>query len=142
MLVVTKSYDDQRSHNGESRYSTDRIQIATKSMLGTSTTNGEYRKLIGVKTMSLFGYDVQFVLFRVFPVFQNLNYKLQRRLSDVLPNQQSHKVLHSDALASTMAPYQAFTTVCSYRVGVKRCYVSPFKSKFGLTSYRKYPPDL
>ena len=27
----------------------------------------------------------------MFPVFQNLNYKLQSRLSDVLPNQQSHQ---------------------------------------------------
>ena len=65
-------------------------------MLGT--INGEHRKLIGVKTMSLFGYEVQFVLFGVLPMFQNLNYKLQRRLSDVLPNQQSNQVLYSDAL--------------------------------------------
>ena len=36
------------------------IQFATKSMLGT--TNGEYRKLIDVITMSLFGYEVRFVL--------------------------------------------------------------------------------
>ena len=36
------------------------IQLATKSMLGT--TNGEHRKLIGVETMSLFGYKVRFVL--------------------------------------------------------------------------------
>ena len=81
------------SHSGESPLlESTGIQFVTKSMLGT--TNGEHRKLIGVKTMSLFGYGVQFVLLclGVLPVFQNLNYKLQRRLSDVLPDQQSHQV--------------------------------------------------
>ena len=111
------------SHNGESPLiKSTGIQFATKYMLGT--TNGEHRKVIGVKTMSFFGYEVQFVLFRVLPAFQNLNRKLQRRLSDVLPNQQSHQVLYSDALAPTVVPYQAFTTVlCGYRVGVleRRC---------------------
>ena len=41
--------------------------------------------------MSLFGYEVQFVLSGVLPVSQNLNYKLQRGPSDVLPNQQIHQ---------------------------------------------------
>ena len=77
------------SHNGETLLKPTEIQFATKSMLGK--INGEHRKLIGVKTMSLFGYEVQFVLFGVLPVFQNLNYKLQSRLSDVLPNQQGHQ---------------------------------------------------
>ena len=36
------------------------IPFVAKSMLGT--TNGEHRKLIGVETMSLFGYEVRFVL--------------------------------------------------------------------------------
>ena len=36
------------------------IRITTKSML--STTKGEHRKLIGIKTMSLFGYGIQFLL--------------------------------------------------------------------------------
>ena len=64
------------SHNGESPLlKPTEIQFATKHMLGT--TNVEYRKLIGVKTMSLFGYKVQFVLSGVLPVFQNLNYELQ-----------------------------------------------------------------
>ena len=91
-------------------------------MLGT--TNGEHQKLIDVKTMSLLGYEVQFALFAVPLVFQNLDYKLQRRLSDVLPNQQSNQVLYSDALDPTVVPYQAFTTVlCGCRVGVleRRC---------------------
>ena len=51
------------------------------------TTDGEHRKLIGVETMSLFGDEVRFVLLGVLQVFQNLNYNLQKRLSDVLPNQ-------------------------------------------------------
>ena len=93
------------------------IQFATKPML--ETTNGERRKLIGVRTMSLFEYEVQFVLSGVLPVVQNLNCKLQRRLSNVLPNQQVIKCMYSDALANTAVPYQTFTTVlCSYRAGV------------------------
>ena len=94
------------------------IQIAIKSMPGT--TNREHRKLVGVKMMSLFGYGIQFLLSGGLSVFQNLNYNLHKRLSDVLPNQQNHQVLYSDdALAPTAVPYPAFTTVlCSYRVGV------------------------
>ena len=61
----------------------------TKGMPGI--TNREHRKLIGVKTMSLFGYEVQFLLSGVLPVFRNLNCKLQKRLPDVLPIQQSHQ---------------------------------------------------
>ena len=121
-VAITKSYDGQRSHNGESPLlKPTGIQFATKYMLATKW---EHRKLTGVKTMSLFGYEVQFVLFGELPVFQNLNYKLQRKLSNVLPNQQSHQVLYSNALASTVVPYQMFTTAsCSYRAGVleRRC---------------------
>ena len=43
------------------------------------------------KTMCLFGCEVQFLLSGVLPVYQNLNYKLQKRLSDALSNQQSHQ---------------------------------------------------
>ena len=63
-------------------------------------------------------YELQFPLSGVLPIFQNLNYMLlQRRLSDVLPNQQSHQkwfkkfqalgALHEDKLCDilqTMAP--------------------------------------
>ena len=66
------------------------IQYATTSMLGT-TTNGEHRKLIGVKMMFLFGYGIQLLLSGVLQVFQNRNYELQRRLSGVLSNQQSRQ---------------------------------------------------
>ena len=57
-------------------------------------------------------------------MFQNLNYKLQRRLSDVLPNQQSRQSMYSDALAPDVVLYQALTTIlCGYRAGVleRRC---------------------
>ena len=37
------------------------IKIVTKHMPGT--TNRKHRKLIGVNTMSLFGYGIQFVLY-------------------------------------------------------------------------------
>ena len=66
------------------------IQFATKSMLGT-TTNGEHRKLIGVKIRLLLGYGILLLLFKVLQVFQNRNYELQRRLSGVPPNQQSRQ---------------------------------------------------
>ena len=39
----------------------------------------------------IFGYEQQVLLSGVLPVFQNLNYKLQIGLSDVLPIQQSHQ---------------------------------------------------
>ena len=48
-------------------------------------TSGTYRR-----QHEICGYELQFLLFGVLSVFQNLNYKLQRRLSDVLPIQQSH----------------------------------------------------
>ena len=47
------------------------IQFATKPLPGA--TNREHRKLIGVMTINVFGYELQFLL------------------SDVLPNQQSHQ---------------------------------------------------
>ena len=39
----------------------------------------------------IFGYELQSLLSGVLPIFQNLNYKLHKRLSNVLPNQQSHE---------------------------------------------------
>ena len=41
-----------------------------------------------------FGYGLQFLLCGVMPVFQNLKYKLQRRLSDVL----SHPIKSSKVI--------------------------------------------
>ena len=43
------------------------------------------------KTVNLFGHEVQLLLSGVLPVIQNLNYKLQKILSNVLPNQQSNQ---------------------------------------------------
>ena len=64
------------------------IQIATKPLPGL--TDREYRKLIGVKTTPL-GMNYSFYCLEHDHYF-NLNYKLQRILSDVLcPIQQCHK---------------------------------------------------
>ena len=72
------------SHHGDSPLlKPTGIQIATKSMPGP--TNREHRKLIGVKTMSAFEDEPQFLLSGMLPEYQNVNYKLQRRLADVLP---------------------------------------------------------
>ena len=46
----------------------------TNSLPGPTTR--EHRKLIGVKTMSVFGFELQFLQSRVLPVFQNMSYKL------------------------------------------------------------------
>ena len=65
------------------------IQIATKSL--PDPTNREHGKLVGVKTMSLgTNYSFSAVWSGVLPAFQHLNYKLQRRSSDVLLSNQSH----------------------------------------------------
>ena len=56
-------------------------QIATKPLPGPTTR--EHRKHIGIKTMSL-GTSYSFT--GVLPACQNLNYKLQRRQSNVLPH--------------------------------------------------------
>ena len=72
--------------------------IQTATIYAVGTTNGEHRKLIGVKSISLFGYGIQILPSGMLPVFQNLNYNLQKGLSDVLPNQQSHQVLYIEAL--------------------------------------------
>ena len=73
-----------RSHHGDKPATqTYRDPIAKKSLPGLSTR--EHRKLTGIKTMSLgTNYLVRFLSSGVLPIFQNLNYKLQRGLSDVL----------------------------------------------------------
>ena len=67
-------------------------------------------KLIGVKTMSLFGYGTPFVLSGVLPVFQGLNYKLSYREDYLMccPTNRVIKSLYSDALAQAAVPYQTF----------------------------------
>ena len=69
------------SHRGEN------LQIATKPL--PDLTNRKHRKLIGAKTMSS-GTKYRFYS-GVLPIFQNLNCKLQRRLSDLMSIQQSHQ---------------------------------------------------
>ena len=64
-------------------------------------TNREHRKLIGVKTRCLWVRTTvsSKLLTGVLPVFQNLNYKLSRRLFNVLPYQLSHQKWHKKFLA-------------------------------------------
>ena len=50
---------------------------------------GTYRRQNDV-----FGYELQFLLSGVLPVFQSLNYKPKRRLPDLLPNQQRPQKLY------------------------------------------------
>ena len=99
-------------------------------------------------------------------MFQGLNYKLQRRLSDVLPNQTRQTFVQwcTCACCSTLSgfPLQyclpialAFGRGAVARLSennqtpsltvkllgrVDSYDVSPFDNKFGLTSYRKYLP--
>ena len=73
------------------------------------TTSKTYRRQDDV-----FGYKLEFLLSGVLPVFQDLNYKLQRRLLDVLPIRQSRQKsfetlfklfiggLHEDKLCDTL----------------------------------------
>ena len=113
------------------------IQTATKAML--DTTNREHRKLIGVKMMSLFG-GIQFLLSGVCQFFKIWVATYRKYCLMCCPTNKVIKSLYSEALAPTVVPYQAFTTVlCSYRVVVleRRC-----GETFGLASYRKYPPNL
>ena len=48
-------------------------------------------ELIVLRLLGIFFLGGGKIPVRVLPVFQNLNYKLHRRLSDVLPNQQSRQ---------------------------------------------------
>ena len=96
----------KESHHGDSPLLKPRgIQIETKSL--PDSTTREHRKLIGVKTVAL-GTNTR-LLSGVLPAYQNLSYKLQRGLSDVLPTQerlqrlsdvlpiQQSKVINSEA---------------------------------------------
>ena len=89
-LVVTKRYEGQRvtvmvtAHYSNQQGSKSRqnpCQVQPTENIGN----------FSVSRRCLWVYELQFQLSGEPPVFQNLNYKLQRRLSDVLPNQQSHR---------------------------------------------------
>ena len=81
--MVTTRYSDQQGS-----------KIATKPLPGP--TNREHRKRIGVKTMSLAtNYNSVFtVVWSAAVIYQNLNYKLQRRLC--LMYCPSNKIIKSD----------------------------------------------
>ena len=91
-------------------------------MLGT--TNGEHRKLIGVETMSLFGYKVWFVLLGRCKCFRIgiMSYKEDYLM--YCPTNKVVKSMYNEVLAQAAVPYQIFPTVlCDYRAGVmeRRC---------------------
>ena len=104
--------------------------------------------------MSLFGYGMQFLSSGVLPVFQNLNYNLQKRLSDVLPNQQSHQVLYIEALLAVCVGcgtqlYFHYSVMWlsrwRYRGALRRDFLYTTKkleSKFILRPTRVPSPDL
>ena len=125
------------------------IQNATTSMLGP-TTNGEHRKLIGVTTMFLFGYGIQLLLSGVLQVFQNRNYELQRRLSGLLPNQQSRQkyVCRCTCVArgSLSIFHYSIIWLSRWRYGEALCrgflYTTKLESKFILRPTGIPPPDL
>ena len=79
-LVITKKV----------RRSTGHIMVTTRYTQTNRDPNRD--KVIARLRDDGLGYELQFLLSEVLPVFQNLN-KLQakRRLSDVLPIQQSHR---------------------------------------------------
>ena len=59
-------------------------------------------------------------------MFQNLSYKLQGRLSDVLPNQQSHQKYVQRCIVHAAVPYQAFHHVLTFGTcAVTKPTVSP-----------------
>ena len=85
----------------------------------------------------VFGYELQFLMSinRVLPVFQNLNYKLQRRLSDVLPIHQSHQKLYKKFFSSRRVSRRQVMRHFTSN-GTDQC---PNGSSNLLTPYRKQP---
>ena len=73
--MVTAHYSNQQDPNRDKT-------LARSNQPRTSET---YRRQDDV-----FEYKLQFLPYGVLSVFKNLNYKLQRRLSDVLLNPRSH----------------------------------------------------
>ena len=78
-IMVTARYSDQQG----SKSRQNPCQVQPTENIGNLSGS---RQCLWVRTM------IQFLLSGVLQIFRNLNYKLKRRLSDVLPNQQSrHK---------------------------------------------------
>ena len=108
------------------------IQIATKPLSGP--TNREHRKLAIVKVVP-FGYELQCLVSGVLPVFQNLNYKLHRRLSDVLPIQQSRQKLFK-TFSSSRGVTRRYVMLYSTSNGTDQCQNG---SSSRLTPHREQP---
>ena len=91
-LEVTKRYEGQRVRSWwQPATQTNRDPNRDKPLVRSSQprTSETYRR-----QNYAFGYELQFLLSGVLSVFQNLNYELRRRLSDMLPNQQIHPTFY------------------------------------------------
>ena len=91
-LEVTKRYEGQRVGSWwQPATQTSRDPNRDKPRVRSSQprTSGTYRR-----QDYAFGYELQFLLSGMLSVFQNLNYKLRRRLPDMLPNQQIHQTFY------------------------------------------------
>ena len=108
------------------------IHVATFFLPGS--TNREHRKLIGVKTIDIFGYKLQLLPCGVLPVCQNLSYKLQIRLADLEPP--SNKLVKSD---SKRFPRYSYRTVIRRQVMRHFTTKSTDHCQNGL--YREQPPS-
>ena len=130
------------SHKGESpQLKLTGIQYATTSMLGT-TTNGEHRKLIGVKTRLCLGTEYGLYCWDAASVSES---ELQPTEKIVWCTNQPTKssCICTELLAVYAAvPHYIFTTVlCGYRVGVmERRYGETFYTQLSSRASSFYVP--
>ena len=125
-LAITKRYKVNGSHHDDNPLIRPRgISIAANPSLGA--TNREHRKLIGVNTMSVStNYSFYCCIWGAASI-RNLDYKLQRRLFDVMPTQQSYDTrnflaprgLHEDKLCITL---EAAMTPANVKQFIKHPY--------------------
>ena len=113
-LVAAKRYEGQRVTLKPAG-----IQIATKSLPQVKAPENTGNSSASIQTMSLCT-NYSFYCLECWPLFQNLNYKLQRRLSDVLPIYQTEVTrnyiskpfggFHEDKILQALAPTNAMST--------------------------------
>ena len=131
-LVVTKRYKGQRSQP-TTQTNRDPNRDKTLARSNQPKTSEIYRRQDGV-----FGYELQFPLFGVRPVFQNLNHKLlQRRLSDALPcpsNKSSKVIQHFFSSSRRVTRRQVLRHLTSNGTG--QCQNGSLNF---LTPYREQP---
>ena len=119
-MMVTTRYSTNRDTNR------DKI-LARSNQPRTSET---YRRQDDV-----FGHELQFLLSGGLPIFQNPNYKLQRKLSDVLPIQQSDQKLYNKFSSSRRVTRRQVMRHFTSN-GIDQCHDG---SSNLLTTYREQP---